>query len=88
VWYYNIRERETPQKKENKKMTVEQAKAMMKATYEKVAKVVAELTDEQYDKMYSAYEEWVFEGKSKSRLDYWLKKVGLTYEEWEVWVSW
>ena len=69
-------------------MTVEQAKATMKEMYNKVAKVIAELTDEQFEKMYSAYEEWVFEGKSKSRLNYWLKKVGLTYEEWEVWVSW
>ena len=66
-------------------MTVEQAKENMKKMYNKVAKVVAELTDEQYDKMYSAYEEWQFDNKSKSRFDYWLKKTGLTLQEWEVW---
>lgn len=66
-------------------MTVEQAKATIKEMYNKVAKVVAELSDEQFEKMYEAYDKWLFGETSKSRFNYWLKKTGLTLEEWEVW---
>jgi hypothetical protein len=63
--------------KENKKMK----------KYEEIAKIIAEMEDEQFEKMLDAIDKWLFEGGSKSRVNYWFKKIGITEDEYWMWAD-
>ena len=54
-------------------------------TYEEVSEILANATDEVFEKLNYWFTEWVFSEAPKARANYWLKKVGITEEEYWMW---
>lgn len=59
---------------------------MMK-TLEEIKNIAVNSSNEAFEKLTYWYYEWLFGSAPKARVNYWLKKVGLTLEEWELWES-
>ena len=60
---------------------------MTKRTFEEIATVIANLEEELFKALYSAWDKWVFGEESKSKLNKLLKKADLTLEELEDWID-
>ena len=54
-------------------------------TYEEISEILANATDEVFEKLNYWFNEWVFGEAPKARANYWLKKVGITEEEYWFW---
>ena len=56
-------------------------------TYEEISEILASVADEAFEKLNHWFDAWVFDGAPKARVNYWLKKVGITEEEYWMWQS-
>ena len=56
-------------------------------TYKEVTTILANMRDKDFDKLCYYYCQWAFSNGSKRNVRYWLKKVGLTLREYEMWVG-
>ena len=54
-------------------------------TYEEISEILVNVTDKVFEKLNYWFDEWVFGEAPKTRVNYWLKKVGITEEEYWLW---
>lgn len=54
-------------------------------TYEEISEILASATDEVFEKLNYWFTEWMFGKAPKARANYWLKKVGITEDEYWLW---
>ena len=54
-------------------------------TLEEIKNIAVNSNEETFEKLVDAYYDWLFSTGKKAKVNYWLKKVGLTFEEWELW---
>ena len=57
----------------------------MMRSYEEVAKIICSVEDAVAEKLFYWWGEWVFGDAPKARVNYWLKKVGITEDEMWMW---
>lgn len=54
-------------------------------TYEEISEILASVSDEVFEKLIYWFDKWVFGEAPKARANYWLKKVGITEDEFWLW---
>lgn len=54
-------------------------------TYEEISEILAKVSDEVFEKLNYWFDKWVFGEAPKARVNYWLKKVGITEDEYWIW---
>ena len=54
-------------------------------TYEEVSEILANISDETFEKLSYWFDEWALGDAPKARVNYWLKKVGITEDEFWMW---
>ena len=54
-------------------------------SYEEVSAIICSVPDEWAEKLFYWFTEWSFGCAPKARVNYWLKKVGITEEEMWMW---
>lgn len=54
-------------------------------TLEEIKNIAVNSNEETFEKLVNVYYDWLFGNEKKAKVNYWLKKVGLTLEEWELW---
>lgn len=54
-------------------------------TYEEISEILASVADEVFEKLNYWFDAWVFGEAPKARANYWLKKVGITEDEYWMW---
>lgn len=59
----------------------------MMRTLEEIKEILYHANEEAFDKLVDWTDKWHFGEAPKSRVDYWLKKIGITFEEWQLWRS-
>ena len=56
-------------------------------TYEEISEILANVSDEVFEKLNYWFDEWVFGKAPKARVNYWLKKVSITEDEYWMWYA-
>lgn len=59
----------------------------MAKTLEEIKEVLYNTSDEVFEKLVEWNDKWQAGEAPKARVHYWLKKIGITFEEWELWES-
>lgn len=54
-------------------------------TYEEISDIIYGLSDYVFEKLSYWFEEWAYEKAPKARFNYWLKKAGITEDEYWLW---
>lgn len=51
-------------------------------TYEQISDILCSIPDEWFDKLNHWFDEWFFGSAPKARFNYWLRKVGISEDEY------
>ena len=57
----------------------------MMRTLEEVKEILSNAEETAFDKLVEWNDKWQFGEAPKARVNYWLKKIGITFEEWQLW---
>lgn len=59
----------------------------MTKTLKEIKNILVNTNEKEFEKLCYWSTEWELGAAPKSRVNYWLEKIGLTFEEWELWES-
>ena len=54
-------------------------------TYEQISDILGAIADDWFDKLNYWFAEWQNDTAPKARFNYWLKKIGITEDEYWMW---
>ena len=54
-------------------------------TYEEISEILCAVADDWFDKLNYWFDEWMSGNAPKARFNYWLRKIGISEDEYWLW---